>query len=239
MENSETPDRPASPDDDAPHLLVIDDDTRIRNLLKQFLTENGFRVTVAGNADEARRKLVGLDFDLLVLDVMMPGESGVELTKSLRAEKNVPILMLTALSETDSRITGLEAGADDYLPKPFDPRELILRVNNILRRGGPSATPKVEQLVFGPYTFQLAKRELKRGGEALKLTDREQEILAIFAARAGETIPRHELVGNDSEVGERTIDVQINRLRRKIERDPSNPIWLQTVRGIGYRLSVE
>lgn len=239
MENSDTPDRPASPDDDAPHLLVIDDDTRIRNLLKQFLTENGFRVTVAGNADEARRKLVGLDFDLLILDVMMPGESGVELTKSLRSEKNVPILMLTALSETDSRITGLEAGADDYLPKPFDPRELILRINNILRRGGPTSTPKVEQLVFGPYTFQLAKRELKRGGEALKLTDREQEILAIFAARAGETIPRHELVGNDSEVGERTIDVQINRLRRKIERDPSNPVWLQTVRGIGYRLSVE
>jgi two-component system phosphate regulon response regulator OmpR len=239
MESNDTVDRSAAPDDDAPHLLVIDDDTRIRNLLKQFLSENGFRVTVAGNADEARRKLHGLDFDLLVLDVMMPGESGVELTKALRAEKDVPILMLTALSETDSRVTGLEAGADDYLPKPFDPRELILRINNILRRGGPASVPKVEQLVFGPYTFQLAKRELKRGGETLKLTDREQEILAIFAARAGETIPRHELVGGDSEVGERTIDVQINRLRRKIERDPSNPVWLQTVRGIGYRLSVE
>lgn len=239
METNDPIDRSAAPDDDAPHLLVVDDDTRIRNLLKQFLSENGFRVTVAGNSDEARRKLRGLDFDLLVLDVMMPGESGVELTKSLRAEKNVPILMLTALSETDSRVIGLEAGADDYLPKPFDPRELILRINNILRRGGPSSAPKVEQLVFGPYTFQLAKRELKRGGEVLKLTDREQEILAIFAGRAGETIPRHELVGNDSEVGERTIDVQINRLRRKIERDPSNPVWLQTVRGIGYRLSVE
>jgi two-component system phosphate regulon response regulator OmpR len=218
---------------------VVDDDTRIRNLLRQFLTENGFRVTVAGTAAEARRKLAGLDFDLLVLDVMMPGESGVELTKSLRAERDVPILMLTALSETDNRITGLEAGADDYLPKPFDPRELILRVNNILRRGGPASPPKVEQLVFGPYTFQIARRELKRGSEILKLTDREQEILAIFAERAGETIPRHELVGEDSEVGERTIDVQINRLRRKIERDPSNPVWLQTVRGIGYRLSVE
>ncbi|WP_027055058.1 response regulator [Mesorhizobium erdmanii] len=239
MESTERVDQAAAPDDDAPHLLVVDDDTRIRNLLKQYLTENGFRVTVAGNAGEARRKLIGLDFDLLVLDVMMPGESGVDLTKSLRAEKNVPILMLTALSETDSRISGLEAGADDYLPKPFDPRELILRINNILRRGGPATTPKVEQLVFGPYTFQIARRELKRGGEALKLTDREQEILAIFAARAGETIPRHELVGDDSEVGERTIDVQINRLRRKIERDPSNPVWLQTVRGIGYRLSVE
>jgi two-component system phosphate regulon response regulator OmpR len=228
-----------APDDDAFHLLVVDDDTRIRNLLRQFLTENGFRVTVAGTAAEARRKLAGLDFDLLVLDVMMPGESGVELTKSLRAERDVPILMLTALSETDNRITGLEAGADDYLPKPFDPRELILRVNNILRRGGPASPPKVEQLVFGPYTFQIARRELKRGSEILKLTDREQEILAIFAERAGETIPRHELVGEDSEVGERTIDVQINRLRRKIERDPSNPVWLQTVRGIGYRLSVE
>ncbi|MGB3643983.1 MAG: response regulator transcription factor [Mesorhizobium sp.] len=239
MEINDTIDRSAAPDDDAPHLLVVDDDTRIRNLLKQFLSENGFRVTVAGNADEARRQLRGLDFDLLVLDVMMPGESGVELTKALRAEKNVPILMLTALSETDNRVTGLEAGADDYLPKPFDPRELILRINNILRRGGPTVAPKVEQLVFGPYTFQLTRRELKRGGETLKLTDREQEILTIFATRAGETIPRHELVGDDSEVGERTIDVQINRLRRKIERDPSNPVWLQTVRGIGYRLSVE
>lgn len=189
MENIERTDRPLAPNDDAPHLLVVDDDTRIRNLLKQYLTENGFRVTVAGNADEARRKLVGLDFDLLVLDIMMPGESGVDLTRSLRTDKNVPILMLTALSETDNRISGLEAGADDYLPKPFDPRELILRINNILRRGGPATTPKVEQLVFGPYTFQIAKRELKRGGEALKLTDREQEILAIFAARAGETIP--------------------------------------------------
>ncbi len=229
----------AVPDDDAPHLLVVDDDTRIRNLLKQFLTEHGFRITVAGTADEARRKLAGLDFDLIVLDVMMPGESGVDLTKSLRTEKDVPILMLTALSETDSRITGLEAGADDYLPKPFDPRELILRINNILRRGGPQTTPKLEQIVFGPYTFQIARRELKKAGEPLKLTDREQEILAIFAERAGETIPRHELVAGESDVGERTIDVQINRLRRKIERDPSNPIWLQTVRGIGYRLSVE
>ncbi len=239
MEAHPMADRSPAPHDDAPHLLVVDDDTRIRNLLKQYLAENGFRVTVAGTAAEARRKLAGLDFDLIVLDVMMPGESGVDLTRSLRAERNLPILMLTALSETESRIAGLEAGADDYLPKPFDPRELILRINNILRRGGPQAVPKVEQIVFGPYTFQIARRELKRGGEALKLTDREQEILAIFAERAGETIPRHELVAGESEVGERTIDVQINRLRRKIERDPSNPVWLQTVRGVGYRLSVE
>ncbi len=228
------------PSDDAPHLLVVDDDTRIRTLLNRFLRENGFRVTIAGNAAEARRKLAGLDFDLIVLDVMMPGEDGVSLTRSLREEKEVPILMLTALSETDNRVDGLEAGADDYLPKPFDPRELVLRVNNILRRGGPSNTqPKLEQIVFGPYTFNIPRRELKRSGEILKLTDREREIMVLFAERAGETIPRHELVGGDAEVGERTIDVQINRLRRKIEQDPSNPIWLQTVRGIGYRLSVE
>ncbi|PZO82246.1 MAG: DNA-binding response regulator [Mesorhizobium amorphae] len=230
---------PEAPDDNAPHLLVVDDDTRIRTLLKQYLGANGFRVSVAATAAEARRKLAGLDFDLLVLDVMMPGETGVELTRSLRAEKNVPILMLTALSETDSRISGLEAGADDYMPKPFDPRELILRINNIIRRGGQPASTKPEQVVFGPYTFQIARRELKRGGEVLKLTDREGEIMSLFATRAGETIPRHELVGGDGDVGERTIDVQINRLRRKIERDPANPVWLQTVRGLGYRLSVE
>jgi two-component system, OmpR family, phosphate regulon response regulator OmpR len=226
-------------DDDAPHLLVVDDDTRIRSLLKRYLSENGYRVTIAGNSQAARKKLQGLEFDLIVLDIMMPGETGVELTASLRQEREVPILMLTALSETDNRVEGLEAGADDYLPKPFDPRELLLRINNILRRGGPSRQPKLEQIVFGPYTFQIARRELKRGGEQLRLTDREQEILAIFAERAGETISRHELVGEEAEVGERTIDVQINRLRRKIERDPSNPVWLQTVRGIGYRLSVE
>ncbi|MCC2690191.1 MAG: DNA-binding response regulator, partial [Rhizobiaceae bacterium] len=170
MDSNDRTEPSTPPDDDAPHLLVVDDDTRIRNLLKQYLSENGFRVTVAGSAAEARRQLAGLDFDLLVIDVMMPGENGVDLTRSLRDQKNVPILMLTALSETDSRVAGLEAGADDYLPKPFDPRELILRINNILRRGGPVATPKVEQLVFGPYTFQIARRELKRGGQPLKLT---------------------------------------------------------------------
>jgi two-component system, OmpR family, phosphate regulon response regulator OmpR len=225
--------------DDAPHLLVVDDDTRIRGLLSQYLTGSGFRVTVAANAAEARRKLEGIDFDLLILDIMMPGETGVALTKSLREQKSVPILMLTALSETDNRIDGLEAGADDYLPKPFDPRELILRINNILRRGAAPQTPKIEQVVFGPYTFFIPRKELKKGSESIKLTDREQDIMAIFAERAGETVPRHELTGQEGEVGERTIDVQINRLRRKIEQDPANPVWLQTVRGIGYKLSIE
>lgn len=225
--------------DDAPHLLVIDDDTRIRSLLSQFLVQNGFRVSVAASADEARRKLLGLDFDLLIIDVMMPGENGISLTRSLRETKSVPILMLTALSETDNRIDGLEAGADDYLPKPFDPRELLLRVNAILRRGMPASQNKIEQVVFGPYTFSISKRELKNAGEVIKLTDREQEIMIIFTTHAGMTIPRHELATGEGDVGERTIDVQINRLRRKIEKDPANPVWLQTVRGIGYKLSIE
>ncbi|WP_322989962.1 response regulator [Hoeflea sp.] len=227
------------PGDDAAHLLVVDDDTRIRDLLSRYLTEQGFRVTTAADAAEARRKLDGIDFDLLIIDVMMPGESGLSLTRSLREIKTVPILMLTALAEGDARIDGLEAGADDYLPKPFNPRELVLRINNILKRGGQPATPKVEQVVFGPYTFIIARRELKKSGEVVRLTDREREIMVTFAENAGETVPRHELVSGDIEVGERTIDVQINRLRRKIEEDPANPVWLQTVRGIGYRLSVE
>jgi two-component system phosphate regulon response regulator OmpR len=225
--------------DDAAHLLVVDDDTRIRALLNRYLSENGFRVTVAADGAEARRKLAGLDFDLIIMDVMMPGESGIDVTKGLRIIKNVPIIMLTALAESDSRIAGLEAGADDYLPKPFDPRELVLRINNILRRNASTDAPKIEQVMFGPYTFSLTRRELKKAAEIVRLTDREQEIMLLFAKRAGDTIPRHELIGTDVEVGERTIDVQINRLRRKIEDDPSNPVWLQTVRGIGYRLSID
>ncbi|UXM94964.1 response regulator transcription factor [Bartonella sp. HY329] len=225
--------------DNAPHILVVDDDTRIRSLLSQFLQKNGFRVSMAALADEARRKLAGLDFDLLIVDVMMPGETGISLTRSLRETKDVPILMLTALAETDARIDGLEAGADDYLPKPFDPRELLLRINAILRRGNPTSQPTIEQIVFGPYTFSIPRRELKKAGEIIHLTDREQEIMVIFASRVGETIPRQELAAGEGEVGERTIDVQINRLRRKVENDPANPVWLQTVRGIGYKLAVE
>jgi two-component system phosphate regulon response regulator OmpR len=225
--------------DDAAHLLVVDDDTRIRALLNRYLTENGFRVTVAADGAEAQRKLVGLDFDLIIMDVMMPGDSGIDVTKILRAIKNVPIIMLTALAEAGNRIAGLEAGADDYLSKPFDPRELVLRINNILRRNTSNDAPKIEQVMFGPYTFSLTRKELKKATEIIRLTDREQEIMLLFAKRAGDTIPRHELIGTDVEVGERTIDVQINRLRRKIEDDPANPVWLQTVRGIGYRLSID
>lgn len=227
------------PGDDAAHLLVVDDDTRIRDLLSRYLSEQGFRVTTAADAAEARRRLDGIDFDLLIIDVMMPGESGLALTHALRQSNSVPILMLTALAEGEARIDGLEAGADDYLPKPFNPRELVLRINNILKRGGQPEIPMIEQVVFGPYTFVIARRELKKSGDPIRLTDREREIMIIFAENAGETVPRHELAGGDTEIGERTIDVQINRLRRKIEDDPANPVWLQTVRGIGYRLSVE
>lgn len=225
--------------DDAPHLLVVDDDTRIRDLLHRYLSEQGYRVTVAADAREARRRLEGLSFDLLILDVMMPGETGLSLAQSLAREKQAPIIMLTARAEADARIAGLEAGADDYLAKPFDPRELVLRINNILRRNAAPETPKIEQVMFGPYTFSILRKELKKASEVIRLTDREQDIMLLFAMRAGDTIPRHELVGGDAEVGERTIDVQINRLRRKIEDDPANPVWLQTVRGIGYRLSMD
>jgi two-component system phosphate regulon response regulator OmpR len=224
--------------DDAPHLLVVDDDSRIRTLLARYLGDHGFRVTAAADAADARRRLKGLAFDLLVVDVMMPGENGLDLTRSLRETMNVPILMLTARSETESRILGLEFGADDYLAKPFEPRELLLRINSILRRGMPSATPLIEQVSFGPFTFHRQRRELKRGGELVSLTDRERQIMAIFAATPGDTVPREALMTNGKSAGsERTIDVQINRLRRKIEADPANPVYLQTVRGIGYRLA--
>jgi two-component system, OmpR family, phosphate regulon response regulator OmpR len=230
---------PVSLLDDAAHLLVVDDDTRIRDLLHRYLREQGFRVTGASDAAEARRKLEGLEFDLIILDVMMPGETGISLTQSLRDKRAIPIILLTARAEAESRIEGLQAGADDYLPKPFDPRELVLRINNILRRNSNPDTPKIDQVMFGPFTFSIAKKELRRAAETIRLTDREQEIMLLFALRAGDTIPRHELIGDDAEVGERTIDVQINRLRRKIEDDPANPIYLQTVRGIGYRLSID
>jgi two-component system phosphate regulon response regulator OmpR len=226
------------PSDDALHLLVIDDDKRIRALLARYLGDHGFRVTDAGNAAEARKRLTGLAFDLLIVDVMMPGEDGLSLVKSLRQTSTVPILMLTARAESAARIAGLESGADDYLPKPFEPRELLLRINSILRRSAPPAQPLIEQIVFGPFTFNRERLELKRGREPVRLTERERQIMAIFAATPGETVPRDRLVASGGPSGERTVDVQINRLRRKIEADPGNPLYLQTVRGIGYRLTI-
>lgn len=227
---------PAALPDDAPHLLVVDDDRRIRDLLSRFLSGEGYRVTTADTATDARAKLSGLSFDLLILDVMMPGESGFDFAKALRGGSNVPILMLTARDAAESRIRGLEIGADDYLSKPFEPRELSLRIANILKRSQPAPAPQIESVRFGPFIFHLARGELRQGEDIIRLTDREREMLRILAASQGETVPRLALAGNGGAVSERAVDVQVNRLRRKIERNPANPIFVQTVRGIGYRL---
>ncbi|MEL6436294.1 MAG: response regulator [Pseudomonadota bacterium] len=226
--------------DTANHLLVVDDDNRIRELLKNYLEREGFRISTAENADEARRKLENLDFDVVILDVMMPGEDGVSLARSLRGiKRETPIIMLTALTDIEQRIEGLDAGADDYLGKPFEPRELLLRINNILKRSAGDQPIMIEQVVFGSFAFSIKRRELKQNGETVKLTEREKEIMVAFASNAGDTVSRYDLVSNSEDVGERTIDVQINRLRRKVEEDPANPRYLQTVRGIGYRLAID
>lgn len=224
--------------DDAPHLLVVDDDRRIRTLLSRYLSAEGYRVTTADNAADARAKLGGLSFDLLILDVMMPGESGFELAKSIRESSSVPILMLTARTEKEDRINGLEIGADDYVGKPFEPRELSLRVASILRRAQPAPPTTPEQACFGPFVFDNALGELRRGEEIIHLTDRERDMLRMLAAAPNETVSRTALAGGGSAAGERAVDVQINRLRRKVESDPANPLLIQTVRGIGYRLVV-
>ncbi|WP_181706743.1 response regulator [Chthonobacter rhizosphaerae] len=229
------------PSDDAAHVLVVDDDSRIRQLLAKFLGTNGFRVTGAADATEARQKLSSFDFDLLVLDVMMPGEDGLSLAGSLRRGSDVPILMLTARAEADDRVRGLEVGADDYLTKPFEPRELLLRINNLLRRRS-SAEPKaapVETIAFGRFVFNVKREELREGDEVVRLTDRERQLLTLFATSPEGTVSREALAGPEAGVGERSVDVQINRLRRKIEDDPANPLHLQTVRGVGYRLRFE
>jgi two-component system phosphate regulon response regulator OmpR len=224
--------------DDAPHVLVVDDDRRIRDLLSRYLQREGYRVTTARSAAEARARLDGLAFDLLILDVMMPGESGFELAKALRKTSQVPILMLTARAEAESRIAGLEIGADDYVAKPFEARELSLRIANILKRAQPAAPAPAESVRFGPFLFHIGRGELRRGEELIHLTDREKEMLRLLAAQPGETVPRLMLAGNGAAAGERAVDVQVNRLRRKIESDPANPLFVQTVRGIGYRLMV-
>jgi two-component system phosphate regulon response regulator OmpR len=225
-----------APSDDAPHLLVVDDDRRIRALLLRFLVAEGYRVSTAETAREARAKLDGLKFDLLILDVMMPGENGFDLARAIRSSSTVPILMLTARDEKENRIMGLEIGADDYLSKPFEPRELSLRIANILKRAKPPTAVPVESVRFGAFVFHLASGELRRGEEAIRLTDREREMLRVLTSNVGETVPRQALGGNNDAIGERTVDVQVNRLRRKIERDPTNPLIVQTVRGVGYRL---
>ena len=227
----------------APHLLIVDDDERIRGLLRKFLARNGFLVTPARDAAHARALLTGLEFDLIVLDVMMPGEDGVELTRALREKIATPILLLTAKGETADRILGLEAGADDYLPKPFEPRELLLRINAILRRI-PKPAARAEpprSLHLGEVRYDVTRGELWRGRDLVRLTATESLLMRVFAARAHEPVSRQELVedlgGGVAEAQERAVDVQITRLRRKIETDPKSPRYLQTVRGSGYMLA--
>lgn len=219
----------------ASHILVVDDDDRIRGLLKRYLTDNGFRTSIASNAGEARKLMGAVDFDLLVLDVMMPGESGFDLTKSVRAASNVPILLLTARGLAEDRIEGLERGADDYLSKPFEPRELLLRISALLRRTQPIALNR-QELSFGACTFSVGRGELRRDGDLIKLTAGEAALLKALAQKPGEAISRQALAEQTSTAMERSVDVQVTRLRKKIEDDPRAPIYLQTVRGIGYVL---
>ena len=228
--------RSGGPEDNAPHILVVDDDNRIRDLLARYLQDNGFRVTTAVDTASARATMRSLSFDLLILDVMMPQESGLDFARALRSSSPVPILMLTARAEPEQRIEGLETGVDDYLAKPFEPRELLLRVSNVLKRG--AAGQASGEVRMGDFVFHIARGELKRDNETIRLTERERDLLRYFAQRPGMPVPRHELAKSDSG-GERAVDVQINRLRRKIENDPANPVYLQTVRGKGYILYSE
>ncbi len=228
------------------HLLVVDDDERIRGLLQKFLMRNGFLVTIARDGAQARRLLDGLDFDMIVLDVMMPGVDGIALTRELRERLSVPILLLTARGESTSKIEGLEAGADDYLVKPFEPKELLLRINAILRRV-PQAQAEVgpKVLHLGTVRYDVDRAELWQGRDPVRLTATEAQLMRVFAAQPGEPISRETLAGDlgrtdgteESSGQERAVDVQITRLRRKIERDPKQPRYLQTVRGEGYMLA--
>lgn len=222
----------------APHILVVDDDKRLRELLRRYLAEHGFRVTTAGNAAEAWARLESLAFDLIVLDVMMPGQNGLEFTAALRSKNQVPVLMLTAMGEAEHRIKGLEHGADDYLSKPFEPRELVLRIGRILARIPPPAPSEAITAVrLGPFVFDLQREELSREGKPIKLTESEARLLKVLASHAGQPLSRERLATDSQLSGNtRTVDVQVTRLRRKFESDPKLPRYLQTVRGKGYLL---
>ncbi|MEE9328931.1 MAG: response regulator [Parvularculaceae bacterium] len=225
------------PAEDAPHILIVDDDDRIRTLLQRYLSENGYHTSVAADASDARRVMSGLAFDLLVLDVMMPGEDGLSLTRSIRGRSDMPILLLTAKGDPDDRIAGLEQGADDYLAKPFEPRELLLRVKNLIRRTQDET--RKSSFTFGECTFLADKGELRRAGELIKLTSSELALLRALVKKPGAAITREALAQQTSAAMERSVDVQVTRLRKKIEDDPRCPLLLQTVRGIGYALMVD
>jgi two-component system, OmpR family, phosphate regulon response regulator OmpR len=229
-----------NPVDEPKHILVVDDDRRIRELIKSYLMENGFLVTVAGSAVEARERMRGIVFDLIVLDIMMPGETGLKFTETLRAgSEDIPVLMLSALADTDDRIAGLTTGSDDYLVKPFEPRELLLRIKNLLRRAKVAQPAAITDVRFGAFNFNVTRGELRKNGDLIKLTSGEKDLLRQLANKSGEPLSRLELSQPGAEDSARSVDVQINRLRQKIENDPSNPIYLQTMRGAGYALFVD
>ncbi|MGA2045151.1 MAG: response regulator transcription factor [Roseiarcus sp.] len=229
-----------APVDDAAHVLVVDDDRRIRELLSTYLRRNGYRVTIAACAEEARAYLDSLTFEIIVLDVMMPGQNGFEFAASLRETSQVPILMLTARAEPGDRVRGLEIGVDDYLAKPHEPKELLLRIGSILRRTKMAPPrPAAGAVKFGRFSFSPERGELRAGDELVRLTERERDMLRLLCATPGESVSRQALADSGAAANERTIDVQINRLRRKIEVDPANPLFLQTARGAGYRLVVD
>ena len=226
-----------------PHLLIVDDDERIRSLLQQFLVQSDYLVSTAEDAEQARTLLSAIEFDLIILDVMMPGQDGISFTAELRTlQNNTPILLLTARGETEDRIKGLEAGADDYLPKPFEPKELLLRINAILRRMPDLKEDQMmpKTLSLGHLKYDVARNELWEGENRIRLTTTESQLMKIFTSALGEPISRVDLVtslGRDvSSAQDRAIDVQITRLRRKIEVNPGQPRYLQTVRGAGYML---
>jgi len=224
-----------------PHILIVDDDDRIRELVSRYLRENGFVVAMAESAAKARDMMALFSFDALVVDIMMPDETGLEFTKTLRRDNDIPVLLLTALGETEDRIVGLETGADDYLPKPFEPRELVLRLQAILRRK-PAAMVMDELGSFyvGRWHYEAGHSELVDGDETIRLTNAEDNLMRALASRNGEVISREDLAKLcDVDSGERTIDVQVTRLRRKIESNPKAPRYLQTVRGKGYLLRID
>jgi two-component system, OmpR family, phosphate regulon response regulator OmpR len=226
---------------DGAHLLVVDDDTRTRELLRRFLADRGYRVATAADAKEAEAQLDAVDFDLVVLDVMMPGEDGMSFVKRLRdAKRQTPVVLLTARAESADRIAGLSSGADDYLPKPFEPEELLLRVRNVLRRAPPPPAPAPISVTFGPFKFDLTRDELTRAGDVVRLTTAETSLLEVLAASPNVPVAREELLRRSRLTGgARAVDVTVTRLRPKIEDDPRNPRYLQTVRGAGYVLRAD
>ena len=226
-------------EENAPHVLIVDDDTRIRDLLGSYLRRHGFRVSTAANAAEARARMQALAFDVLVLDIMMPGEDGLSLTKSLRAiRSDVPILLLSALGETSDRIAGLAAGSDDYMAKPFEPEELLLRLRALLRRRMQTTAQESDgKICFGSYTLDTATGELREEGRLVRLTGRERELLRLLAQQPGEPVSREDLLAPSGGGSPRSVDVEIARLRRKLEADPARPVFIRTVRGRGYMLA--